>query len=167
MIDTLGPAQRILDYVPTYFDDRGWDLPERRYLANGNPMVVAMDDAHFVVGLENTRPGVNEASGRSGILSKGVGAAMVPRASYVVRVMRCVATVSDQGDLPTAAAITADGQRLLQDPGRLLTALFAWREDDMQPLNTNPPVTIGQVEAVGPMGGLAGWIVHITIGPVQ
>ena len=168
MIDALGPAQRMLDFVVAYFDTNGWDLPPRRYLTAGSPMVAAADDAHLLVGLDRMLPGASDATSRGGAaLSRAAGSVIVPRADYVIRLMRCIAGVTDDGDIPSAPVLNADGQRLLRDPGRLLTAVMWWRETELEALNPNPNVTIGQVDVLGPMGGLAGHAVRVTIGPVQ
>lgn len=168
MINCAAVAQRMLTAVEDHFDTQGWDLPGRRYVAAGSHRLVAADDEHLAVCLVQMLPGISEQAGRSGsYLSRGVGAVSPPRAQYALRLMRCISTVDDAGDPPTAAELNDDGLRLMLDPGRLMTALFAWREVEIRPDNPNPNVTIGNCEVIGPMGGMAGHSVEITIGPVQ
>lgn len=168
MIDAAAVAQRMLTAVEAYFDGQGWDLPERRYLAAGQPNILAADDEHLAVALSAMHSGITPRSlNQTGVPSKGSRSMHVPRADLKVRLMRCIATIDDSGEPPAPAELTADGLRLLADPGRLLTALFDWQLHDTQPINTNPEVIIGDVEVVGPMGGLAGHMVSVTIGPVQ
>lgn len=167
-MDSQAPAQRMLDGVVGYFTDQGWDLPPRRYLSAGSPMAAAADDAHLLVGLDRILPGSSDVSNRAGaLLSKGLGAVAVARAVYMVRLMWCVTGLSDEADIPTAAALNADGARLMRDPGRLLTALIAWRENESLLESHNGLVTIGQVDTLGPAGYLAGCAATVTLSPVQ
>lgn len=168
MIDALAPAQRMFDGVIAYFDQQGWDLPPRRYLTAGDPATVAADDAHFLIGLDRILPGSSDVTGRGGaLLSKGVGAVAVPRAVYLVRLMWCISGLSGDAEIPSADTLNYDGQRLLRDPGRLLTALITWRENEPLSKSVNGLVTIGQVDTIGPAGYLAGCAVTVTLAPVQ
>lgn len=168
MINCSVVAERILASVETYYLAQGWDLPERHYVAAGSHRLVAADDEHLAVCLVDVQPGASELGNKAGsYLSRGAGSYGTPRAQYALRIMRCIATVDDAGDPPTAAELNDDGVRLLLDPGRMMTALFAWRETESQALNANPMVTIGNCEVMGPMGGLSGHAVYFTIGPVQ
>lgn len=168
MIDAAAVAQRMLTAVEGYFDAHSWDLPERRYLAAGSPTILAADDEHLAVALSAMHSGITPRSlNQTGVPSRGARSMHVPRADFKVRLMRCVSTIDDSGQPPTPDELTTDGLRLLADPGRLLTALFDWQNHDTQPVFTNPEVVIGDVEVVGPMGGLAGHMVTVIIGPVQ
>lgn len=167
-MDSQAPAQRMLDAVVGYFTDQGWDLPPRQYLSAGSPMAAAADDAHLLVGLDRILPGPSDVSARGGaLLSRGLGAVAVARAVYMVRLMWCVTGLSDDADIPSAATLSADGARLMRDPGRLLTALIAWRENEPLLESSNGLVTIGQVDTLGPAGYLAGCAATVTISPVQ
>jgi hypothetical protein len=158
----------MLDAIESHYGAEGWDLPERRYVAAGSHRMIAADDEHLAISLSQMTPGASDASQRSGgYLSRGAGAIGPPRAEFAVRLMRCVATLDDTGEPPSTAELHDDGLRLLMDPGRLMTALFAWRENELHPANANPNVTIGACEVIGPMGGLAGHSVMIVIGPVS
>lgn len=168
MIDVAAVAQRMLSALEEYFDERSWDLPARRYVAAGSHRVMAADDEHLAVALVSMSPGASDQGNRvGGSLSRAVGAVMPPRAVLVARIMRCVATVDSRGFVPEAETLNDDGLRLLADPGRMITALMAWREAERTTLNANALTTIGSVEVIGPMGGLAGHAIEITIGPVQ
>lgn len=167
MIDVAGVAQRMLTALENHFDAQGWDLPERRYVAAGSPNIIAADDEHLAVALSQIASSTGGTAGVTGYLSRAAGATGPPRATLTARLMRCVSTIDDSGEPPTVAELHADGVRLLADPGRLLTALFKWRETEVHPLNPNAIVDIGNVEVIGPMGGLAGHAVPIQISPVQ
>lgn len=164
-IDVVAVATRMLTSISAYFDDRGWDLPARRYVAAGLPTMIADDDEHLAVCLSSLASGVTPRSlnATSGVQAKGAQSVHIPRANFGVRVIRCIT-----GDVaPPVEDLQADGLRLLADPGHLLTALFHWQNNDAQPYNLNPIVVLGDVEPFGPMGGVAGHIVKVTIAPVQ
>jgi hypothetical protein len=169
MIDVSAVAQRMLTAVVAHFDANAWDLPERRYLAAGSPNILAADDEHLAVALDGIASGATGVTGNRGFgtLSRAAGTQHPPRATLAARLMRCVPTIDDSGEPPTAVELHEAGERLLLDPGRLLDALFVWRETELAPLNPNPQVDIGNVEVIGPMGGVAGYKVPITISPVQ
>lgn len=167
-INCAAVAGRMLSAVVAHFTTKGWDLPERRYVAAGSHRLVAADDEHLAVCLVQMQPGISETAGRStSYLSRAAGAVGPPRAEFALRLMRCIATLDDAGDPPTAAELHDDGMRMLLDPGRLMTALFVWRETELRVDNPNPNVTIGSCEVIGPLGGMSGHSVSITIGPVQ
>jgi hypothetical protein len=165
LIDVAAVAERMLIALEAHFVTEGWDLPERQYVAAGSPNIIAADDEHLAVALSSmaASPGRPVAAQ----LSRAAGSQGPPAAVLTARLMRCVSTVDDNGEVPTAAELHADGLRLLADPGRLLTALYAWRQDELTPLNPNANVEIGNVEVIGPMGGLAGHAVPVTLWPVH
>lgn len=164
MIDVAAPAQRLLDAVVDHFADHDWDLPPRRYIAAGQQAGIAADDEHLAVALATVQRGASENSrGGGSSPAYGAGAAPLVRAEYLLRLMRCVAVVDDDGTPPTAQQIHADGLRLLEDPGHLLAALYAWGEAEPH----NATVNFGPIEPVGPEGGLAGHLVRVTLAPVQ
>jgi hypothetical protein len=163
MIDVSAVAQRMLTGIVTHFDARGWDLPERCYLAPGSPNALADDGEHLVVALESLGTGAAGATGGAGILSRAAGSQGPPKATFAARLIRCI----DPSAVPETESIHEDGLRLLRDPGRLLDALYVWRQTELEALNPNPMVDIGQVDVIGPMGGLAGHMAKVTICPVQ
>jgi len=167
MIDVAAVAQRMLTGIIAHFDAQGWDLPQRRYVAAGSPTILAADDEHLAVALASMQSGTGGGTAAVGNLSRAAGTQGPPRATVTARLMRCVSTIDDTGEPPTAGELHADGVRLLADPGRLLDALFAWRRAELEAMNPNPLVEIGTVEVIGPMGGLAGHAVPIVMSPVQ
>lgn len=164
-IDVVAVANRMLTSISGYFDAQGWDLPERRYVAAGLPTMIADDDEHLAVCLESMSSGVSQraTTSISGVQAKGARSMHVPRANFGVRIIRCVS--SDTA--PTMEDLQADGERVLADPGHLLTALFNWVDTDRTAYNPNPMTTIGDVAPFGPMGGVAGHIVKVVVGPIQ
>jgi len=166
MIDVSGVAQRMLAAITAHFTANDWDLPERRYVAAGSPNILAADDEHLAVALSSMTSGAG-AHQAFGTLSRAAGTQGPPRATITARLMRCVPVIDDSGEPPDAAELNEAGVRLLRDPGRLIDALYTWRQTELQALNPNPQVEIGNVEVIGPMGGLAGHAVPVTISPVQ
>ena len=167
MIDAAAVGQRILSTIEATFDAQGWDLPARRYLSAGSPNILAVDDEHLAVALSAMHSGVTPRSLNStGVTSRGVKSIHVPRADFGVRLMRCVATVDDNLQAPTTAQLNADGLKLLTDPGRLLTALFEVADTD-EMMKIGAILIVGDVQVIGPMGGLAGHTATLTVGPVQ
>ncbi len=163
MIDVSAVAQRMLAGIVDHFDAQSWDLPERCYIAPGSPNVIADDGEHLVVALESLATGAAGATGGAGMPSRAAGSQGPPKAILAARLLRCI----DPDVAPETASIHEDGVRLLLDPGRLLDALYTWRETELHAMNPNPIVDIGQVDTIGPMGGYAGHMAKISISPVQ
>lgn len=164
MIDVAAPAERILDAVVAHHTARGWDLPASRYVAAGQVQELAADGEHLAVAFAGLHRGASTNSrSQAGSPAYGAGAAPLVRAEYMLRLLRCVSVVDDQGYAPAVEQIHADGLRLLTDPGRLVDAIYAWA--DTEPHNAT--VDWGPVEPVGPGGGLAGHIVRIVLAPAQ
>lgn len=163
MIDVAAPAQRLLAAVVDHFEANDWDLPPRRYLAPGQQQGIAVDDEHLCVAEVQLRRGAAENSRQQPSPGKGVASATLASATYLLRLMRCVATIDDDGHPPTAAQITADGLRVMADSGQLLDAVYAWAESEPHNLTVDP----GPVEPLGPEGGFAGHTIRITLAPVQ
>lgn len=164
MIDVVAPARRLLDHTIAHFEGRGWDLPERRYLAAGAQHSIAVDDEHLMVSLIQINPGPSDAGGTAGgAPSTGIAAFIPPRASLMLRLMRCVPTVDGKGRAPAVEKLHEAGARLLADPGRLLDAVASWLA--AEPMQKN--ATWGQVDPQGPEGGYAGHIVTVTLSTIQ
>ena len=158
-----GPlAARLMATVLATYEKAGVELPERQYLAPGP--LAAWDGPHLAVTLTGTLPGTSDTSARPGGLpGKGVGSMSIPRATYDARVLRCIPTLDDDGNAPTAEELTEATETLLRDLGLLLDAAYAWAAKE----NPNVTVTVGQATPLGPEGQLAGYAVHCTASPIQ
>lgn len=164
VIDVAAPALRLLDAVVAHFAANGWDLPERRYVAHGAQHSMAVDDAHLLVSLVQVVPGPADNTERAGGLpGSGIGAIAMPRATLMLRLMRCVTTVDAKGRAPAAAKLHEDGLRLLADPGRMLSAIEAWLAAE----RLQKTATWGEIEPQGPEGGISGHLAVVTISPIQ
>lgn len=165
-IDAGAVASRCLAAIVDHHKTRGWDLPERRYVAAGNPNEVASDDEHLAVMLDGLTPGATDASQRVGsVQSRGAHAVVIPRATFAIRLMRCI-PVDDGYGPPDPDELTASGLELLADVGRVLTSLYEWRRTETG-AGRNGAVTFGTVETLGPGGGHAGHLWYLTVSPVQ
>ena len=158
-------ARRCLDAVVAHHDEHGWHLPERRYLAAGEPTAVAADDEHLAVMVEKMLPGVSPNSQRQTVQSKGAGAVLLPRVTLVIRLMRCI-PVADEHGAPPAEEIDEGSTALFTDVGRVLSSLYAWCRSEDGPM-LNAQVSFGEVMSLGPAGGYAGFMYPLEVGPVQ
>lgn len=77
-----------------------------------------------------------------------------------VGVLRCAHTLDDQGNPPTAAEMTGDATRIMEDMEDMLSGVmenFEWHH------------SVGQYQTVGPDGGCAGgeWTVNVRVQPCK
>lgn len=167
MIDAAAVAERCLTALVAEHQANDWPLPRECYVAGGSPNEVAVDGEHLAVMLDGLVPGATDASSRAGaIQSRGFRGMGIPRATLVVRLMRCVPVVNDRGRHPSVQEKHESGLALLGDVGRVYTALVRWRDAE-NGSSFNGPVTVGQVESIGPGGGLAGHLWFVTVAPVS
>lgn len=166
-INLAALARRCLDAVVAHHDEHGWHLPERRYLAAGEPNAIAADDEHLAVMLEGMQPGSSQQAQRGQVVqSRGARAQLLPRATLVVRLMRCI-PVGDEYGAPDADVIDESGMELFTDVGRVLSSLYAWAGSENSGPMLNGQVSFGQVMSLGPSGGIAGWMFPVDVSPVQ
>ena len=174
VMDPAALAERCLDAIVARYQREGWPLPmgpgvnpvPYAYVGGGDPNVIAQDDEQLVVMLDGLSPGASDASQRSGgVASRGVASVVIPRASLVVRLLRCVPTVNDNGDPPSRAELHESGMVLMADVGRVLAALYEWRRTETGAAGSGS-VTLGQARSIGPSGGLAGFLFDVTVSPV-
>lgn len=156
-MDPLAPATRLLAAMVTEF---GAALPARYYLAPGP--LAAWDGEHLAVSCTQVLPGTSDSSARAGGLpSRHAGSMQIPRAVYEARILRCVPTVDDSGQPPSAAAIQAASEGILADLGLLLAGVYRFLGDSPQGV-----ATAGQADPLGPEGGLSGYRVVVTYSPL-
>lgn len=161
MIDVVAPAQRLLDHIVACETDE-WKLPAARYVAAGDGP--AWDGReHLLVGLTQIAPGSSDGSESPIGPGRGLGQMTMPRASLMVRLLRKVSTIDQNGRTPPASALHADGLRVLADAGPLLHAISTW----LQVERVTKEATWGQLDAIGPEGGYAGHLAIVTISPIQ
>lgn len=161
MIDVVGPCQRLLDHIVACETDQ-WTLPAARYVAAGDGP--AWDGReHLLVGLTQIAPGSSDGTEAPIGPGRGVGMMTMPRASLMVRLLRKVSTLDNQGKTPASSVLHADGLRVLADAGPLLDAIVTWLEVEQ----LTKEATWGQLDAIGPEGGYAGHLAVVTISPVQ
>lgn len=156
-LDPAKPATALLNALVAEF---AASAPKRVYLATGRG--TAWDCEHLSVSLVQVLPGTSDASARAGGLpSRQAGSMQIPRAVFEARILRCYPTFDNQGKPPTAEAIHAASQGLMLDAGRLLAGVYRWLASERQGV-----ATVGQVDALGPEGALAGFATVVTYSPI-
>ena len=163
MIDPVAPAQRLMLAVEDHFGAAGVALPERRYLLAGNAAGAAWDDEQVTVSLNGVWPGPSAAQQSAQATAAHQAGTVLPRAVYEIRILRCWPTVDDSGEPPTPEAITQASMVLMRDAGLILTALYAYAAAD----RGNGTMSVGEIQPLGPDGGLCGYAVVITLSPVE
>lgn len=160
-LDPSVPAARLMATVEAEYADRGVELPERRYLLAGNAAGAAWDDEQVTVSLNAVQPGPSPSTRRTSMPASGVGT-VLPRAVFEVRILRCWPTVDESGDAPSPEVITDATVRVMRDAGLIQAALQRYAAQD----RTNATMTVGEIQPLGPSGGLVGYAVVITLSPI-
>lgn len=164
-------AQALLDGVIAWFTDEGNTgpdypgLPERRYVAAGDPRAIAWDDtagqvtvalSRILLGLDATRTPQPVRVPRASPANHG---RYQRTASYEVQVVRCVPTLTD------AATLHAHGLLVLRDAGLLIRAVLDVANSGA--LTRRPVaevgVTVDDLITLGPSGGAAAPAVGLTV----
>lgn len=161
VLDPAVPAARLLAAVEAHYAAHQVALPERRYLLAGNAAGAAWDDEQVTVSLNAVQPGPAPNSQRTNLPGHAVGV-VLPRGVFEIRILRCWPTVDDDGQAPPADAITAAAVATMRDAGLILGALHAYAAAD----RGNGTMTVGEIQPLGPLGGLAGYAVVITLSPI-
>jgi len=135
------------------------DLPERRYLAQGDAASQAWDCEQFTVSLEGIAAGASEdspaTSSRPGVPTS---VAAVRRVILMASLVRCAPTMGDDGTFPPLAELAAAGATALRDAGLLSQAVVEWASQMRQNLGPSAAVIVGDVLPVGPEGAFAGLV---------
>lgn len=139
-------------------DETATPLPARQYVADGQPAWDLCADGQLTVYLANTRAGMPGLDQSTQPLT-----CFAPRvATLWVEVARCVPTVTDSGKAPTAEAIDASAQVLMEDPVRFANAITeAYRAGN---LGSKWGLIVGDWEQLGPAGGLGGGRLQVQLG---
>lgn len=88
----------------------------------------------------------------------------VPTAEVVVTALRCVTSLTEQGESPSAATVNAEGEQGLVDGELLYYGLLQAIAAGGFPDGVNcPSVRVERMVAVGPQGGLGGWELTLTM----
>lgn len=144
----------MLTAIEEVFDDAGVELPDRRYVCDGD---VAFDCEQGVVQITRVfsgTPGAEELSP----LQCGL-----PQAAELdIWLIRCVPTIDDHGNPPTQEQIAASSEIIMAD-GELLRFGLMLKRKAGELLDPHVPVAWGEMRGVGPQGGFAGWLQRLVI----
>lgn len=146
--DPYTVAEAILAAVVSGYSAAGVTLPSKQFVSPG--ALPAWDGEQVTVSLQRTfqgMPGQEQGTPRGWQVATLTGL-------FAVEVVRAVAGLSDDGVVPAAGAIGADGQAHMADHRTLYGALqTAVRTES---IGSKGRVFVGSIESVGPEGGLAG-----------
>lgn len=149
-------ARKFLDGVVDHFATAGVELPDRRFLAAGNPQLIAWDCEQLFVALTGLGIGPAPDSPVQSPRAGGpIGAFNVRHAIFSIQLVRCTPTVADGSDqpFPSAAEIDAAGERSINDAGLLSDAVVRMCSQLQQELGRNHSVQAGLTSSLGPEGG--------------
>lgn len=152
-------ALKVLKTVEEHFTAADTLLPDRRYLAPGNPSLVAWDCEQLVVGLSGVGWGAApDAAPISVKPSAQMSAVGVRHAVFSIQLVRCTPTVSDQEaemnePYPEAEKIHAAGIQFMRDAGLISQALVEMVSRLNQGLDRSGIAQAGVVNTLGPEGG--------------
>lgn len=156
-LDLVGVAGDMLDVVVAQFEAAGHPLPERRYVAPGDPGEVAWDCEQFVITLDGIGWGQavddSQPSPRAGTPVSVMG---LRHAVFSLSLVRCTPTPPPRASLPTVEAVHEAGLVFLRDAGLLSQALLNMAVNLGRALRNEGSVQAGAVETAGPSGGYHG-----------
>lgn len=98
-----------------------------------------------------------------GLPASPTSCAVVPAVTLAVSWLVCVPTVADSGNPPTSASLATASERVLRGGAALYTALTSARKEKV--FGDCSGVTLGIMESVGPLGGIAGWRMSVVVDP--
>jgi hypothetical protein len=152
-VEQLG--RLFLDGVIQHFDDNGVELPDRRFIAPGNPQLIAWDCEQLYVALTGigigAAPDMPVQSPRQGA---PVSALNIRHAIFSIQLVRCTPTTSDDdAGFPKAEDIDAAGGRSFRDAGLLSDAVVLMCSQLSKQLPPGSTVQAGLTSSLGPEGG--------------
>jgi len=161
-------GQAILDAVVGHFAVAGIALPERQYLAPGDPTQIAWDCEQLVVALQGIGWGQHPTAGPLATkMGSQINAVGLRHAIYVVSLVRCTPSDGDrETGLVSAQLIHAAGQQFMDDMGVLSQALVEACAEVRAGLDRGSLVEAGAINPEGPSGQYHGMSapVAITVG---
>lgn len=158
-------GETILSGVQDHFAAAAQLLPERQYVAPGDPSQIAWDCEQLVVSLQGIGWGQHPSAGTVPAKIGGQTSAVAVRhAIFVVALVRCTPSVGarNTGVVP-ADQIQAAGLEFLTDAGVLSQALVVACARVRAGLDRADLVEVGAVNPEGPSGGFHGMSAQIAI----
>lgn len=164
-------AEMLLDSTREHFAAAGVDLPERQYIAPGNPDVIAWDCEQLVVSLSAIGWGhmddVAPLSSKPGTQMSATG---LRHAVFSVALMRCTPTNIARGETsPPAEDIYRAGLEMMDDAGILSQAqvVMVARLREGFAGDRSGRATAGVIQTLGPAGKLHGVEATISVGALE
>ena len=155
-LSVLELARVFLDGVEQHFQAQGQALPDRRFIAPGNPQLVAWDCEQLVVALTGIGIGpAPDAPVQSPRQGGPISAFNVRHAIFSIQLVRCTPTVGEGSNdaFPAAAAIDAAGEQSMRDAGLLSDAVVLMCSQLSGQLPPGSHVQAGLTSSLGPEGG--------------
>jgi hypothetical protein len=153
-------AQKTLDAVVAHFDAADVLLPDRRYVAPGNPQLIAWDCEQLVVALTGIGWGAApDSAAQSMKPGSQISAFGIRHAVFSVQLVRCTPISKDtRTPWPPPEEIQASGIKFMQDAGRLSQALVTVVAELRQSIAQDRAglVEAGVLTSLGPEGGYHG-----------
>ncbi len=142
-------AAKLLGLVADELTQMGISVPERQYLAPGADVV--FDCEQLTVRIARIIPGMQGADTTFPVVTH---CALRKTAELYVTLVRCVPTMHDNGDPPTVDEYNQSSIITFDDAFALRVALENIEHNHLL-VPVNVPCTIGQLNTLGPLGGLA------------
>jgi hypothetical protein len=157
-IAVRGLAQDILDAVVSHWGGVAAPLPERRYVAFGDPSSVPWDCEQLVISLAGVGFGPAQDAAPPATPRAGTPASVmsVRHAVFNIALVRCIPTPSGRNaTAPTVAELQAAGDRFMTDAGMLSQALVRWASRTYKNLPNDgaSSVQLGVIEPGEASGG--------------
>lgn len=161
----LDAAQSILDNLAADLTTRGIDVPERQFVTTGD---IAHDFAGqkcaeaFIITWDGLLQGT-VSQGAGNLVNAPILCAMPLTAQYTIALLRCVPVVKETGKPPTASELQASGEALMLDAMTLPASLIDLQTEGDLCDSGCSLVGIGQVQPIGPLGGVGGAAMTILV----
>ena len=153
----MGQAQGLLDEVVAHYEDAGVALPERRYVAPGEPGSTVWDCEQVTVTLASV--GTNTSTAQTvamPMVGTPAGVGLVRFATWAIQVVRCSPTFEGDGDPPDVTELLAAAAAGLDDAGhmsQLLVEVASLPMGSRSWLPIGSTINAGAVAPIGPEGG--------------
>lgn len=149
-------AQKVLDGVVAHFEAASVELPDRRYVAPGNPQLIAWDCEQLVVALTGIGWGASpESAGGSVKPGSQMSVQGVRHAVFSIQLVRCTpVSTSTRTPWPPPEEIQAAGEKFMRDAGILSQALVTMVAELRESLTPDRSglVEAGALTSLGPEG---------------
>lgn len=151
-------AQSILTNLATELTARGIDVPTRQYITTGG---LAHDFAGqkcaeaFVITWDGLFQGL-VSQGAGNLVNAPIRCAMPLTAQYTLALLRCVPMLKAGGKAPSESELQTSGEALMLDAMTLPAALIDLHLAAGLCDSDCDLVGIGQVQPIGPLGGVGG-----------